>query len=123
MVIVLIMKATIEINDLRVYSHHGVSPQECECGNEYSVTLHVVYPARAAAESDDLGGTVDYSEVVELIKFEMNQPAQLLEHVAWRIREAVIKRWPKIEAGRVRVAKLSPPMTAELASAAVTLEW
>lgn len=117
------MKITIEINDLRVYSHHGVSPQECECGNNYSVTLHVVYPAQAAAVSDDLGGTIDYSETVDLIKFEMDQPAQLLEHVAWRIREAVIKRWPKIESGYLQVAKLSPPMAAELASAAITLEW
>lgn len=117
------IKTTIELNNLRVFSHHGVSPQECECGNDYSVTLHVVYPAHAAAVSDDLGGTVDYSEAVELIKFEMDQPASLLEHVAWRIREALIKRWPKIESGRLTVAKLSPPISAELASAAITMEW
>lgn len=94
-----------------------------ECGNDYSVTLHVVYPATAAAVSDDLGGTMDYSETVALIQYEMSQPSQLLEHVAWRIREAIIKRWPKIESGMLTLAKLAPPMTAEVGSVAVTLEW
>lgn len=117
------LKTTIEINNLKIYAYHGVSPQERKCGNLYSVSLSLVYPAAVAAMNDDLGGTIDYSEVVELVNFEMSQSSALIEHVAWRIRSAVIKMWPKIEGGWVRVAKLSPPMSAELESASFSIEW
>lgn len=117
------LRTSIEINELKIFAHHGVSPQERKCGNLYSVSLSLVYPAAVAAMSDDIGGTIDYSEAVEIVSFEMEQPSALIEHVAWRIRVALLKRWPKIEVGCIRLAKLSPPISAELGSAAVALEW
>lgn len=117
------LRTSIEINELKIFAHHGVSPQERKCGNLYSISLSLVYPATAAAMSDDLGGTIDYSEAVEIVSFEMEQPSALIEHVAWSIRLALLKRWPKIEGGYIRLAKLAPPISADLGSAAVTLEW
>lgn len=117
------LRISIDINDLKIFAHHGVSQQERKCGNLYSVSLSLAYPAIAAAMSDDIGGTIDYSEAVSLVTFEMQQSSALLEHVAWRIRAALVKRWPKIEAGRICVTKLSPPIAADLASASVTVVW
>ncbi len=53
----------------------------------------------------------------------MATPSALIEHVAYRIREAVTSRWPLIDSGMVRVAKLTPPVSAEVAEVAVRIDW
>lgn len=116
-------RISIEINDLKIFARHGVFPQERKCGNLYSVSLSLVYPADDAAINDALDGTIDYSEAVEIIAREMEQPSALIEHVAWRIRLALLKRWPKIEGGCIRLEKPAPPISAEIGSAAVKVEW
>lgn len=117
------LRTSIEINELKIFARHGVFPQERKCGNLYSISLSLAYPAEAAAMNDALDGTIDYSEAVEIVAREMKQPSALIEHVAWRIRLALLKRWPEIEGGYIRLEKLAPPISAELGSAAVKLEW
>ncbi len=115
---------TIEINDLRLYAHHGVMEQEQKCGNEFSVTVHLDYPALTAAAYDDIDGTLNYAEAVALIKEEMAIPSQLLENAAARILQRLTHQWLQIDRAMVRIAKLAPPIpNAQLADVAVTLHW
>ena len=107
---------TVAIERMRVYAYHGVGPQERVVGNEFEVSLAVEVDASDAASGDDVGLTVSYADLAAIVSEEMARPSQLLEHVAARIREAVV-------AGRVTVAKLTPPMPADVASASVTLRW
>ena len=53
----------------------------------------------------------------------MAEPSALLEHVAGRIRQALVEAYPAIESGRISVAKLAPPLAAELSSARFILEF
>lgn len=117
------MTTTIEINRLRLYAFHGVLPREREVGNEFEVTLHLECDMTEAMTCDRLDGTVSYADVIELVKAEMAVPSQLLEHVAWRIKSAVVRDFPKVTGGYIKVAKLRPPVTAQLESAAVMLKW
>lgn len=114
---------TIEVNRLRLYACHGVGAQERKVGNLFEVTVHLRYPATEAVEHDRLEGTVNYAEVVALVKEEMAEPSQLIEYVAGRIRRVLLSRFPAITGGMVRVAKLVPPIPADLDSVAVTLRW
>ncbi len=115
---------TIEINDFRLYAHHGVMEQEQKCGNEFAVTVHLDYPALTAATYDDLDGTLNYAEAVDVIKEEMAIPSLLLENVAMRVLQRLTQRWMQIESATVRIAKLSPPIhSVQLADVAVTLRW
>jgi dihydroneopterin aldolase len=41
----------------------------------------------------------------------MNQPANLIEHVAWRIKNQLQQTFPTATEIRVRVAKKSPPVS------------
>jgi dihydroneopterin aldolase len=43
----------------------------------------------------------------------MEQPSQLLEHVAWRIAQALLERFPSVERVEIRVSKENPPMGAD----------
>lgn len=117
------MKATIEINNLCVRSHHGVLPQENITGNTFEVTVHLRYPIDDAIVNDNIESTLNYTEVVEQIKAEMKKPSQLLEHVAGRIRSTLVSRFPKIQGGMIRIAKITPPISAQMQSVAITIKW
>lgn len=115
----------IAINGVLVYAYHGVGEQERRVGNEFevSVRLHVPESERAVA-SDLIDDTVNYAEVVEIIKREMSVPSKLLEHVAGRIRKSIIQRYGSaVTAGEVTVEKLGPPIAAQLRSVSYTLTW
>ncbi|MDE5668281.1 MAG: dihydroneopterin aldolase [Duncaniella sp.] len=118
-----IMKGTVEINGLRIFARHGVLPQERQVGNLFEVSAHLVYPMDRALEHDDLDGTLNYAEATEVITDVMSEPSALLEHVAMRIKNALTDRFPLIEGGSIRVAKITPPIAAELDSVAIKIEW
>lgn len=117
------MKGTVEINGLRLFAHHGVMAQERVTGNEFELTIHLQYPMSKAMEEDDLDGTLNYAEAVSVARQVMTVPSALLEHVAWRLKDALMKRFPLIEGGMIRLAKITPPIPAELDSVAVRIEW
>lgn len=115
------MKTTIEITRLRLHAFHGVLEQERRVGNDFEVSVTVGYPV--VIGSDELSATLNYAELIDVVKKVMAEPSALLEHVAYRIGEAVTSRWPLIDGGMVRVAKLTPPVRSEVAEVAVTLNW
>lgn len=113
----------IEINRLRLNARHGVLEQERTIGNTFEVTVHLHYPIDAAMQSDDLNMTINYADVVQLIKNEMEIPSLLLENVAHRIRKRAVTLYPKISGGYIKVAKITPPITAQLESVAISIKW
>lgn len=117
------LMVTIEINGLRLYARHGVGEQERTVGNEFEVTLHLECRVDDAMSSDDVADTVNYAEVIDTVRAEMDVPSQLLEHVAARVRDAVCRRFPLVAGGMVKVAKLTPPIPCQLSSVAVTVRW
>lgn len=117
------MKGIIEINGLRVRARHGVLDEERTLGNNFEISVTLGYPFGDAAREDNLEATLNYAEATDIIIGVMATPSRLLEHVAWRIREALTTRWPAIESGVVRIAKLNPPIDAQLRDVAVRIEW
>lgn len=117
------MTTTIEVNRLRMRAYIGVHEQERLIGNTFEITVHLRCNIDQAIASDTLSATIDYSEVISIVKGEMSKPAQLLEYVVGRIRTALLSRFPNILGGRISLAKLTPPIPVEVESVAVTIEW
>lgn len=128
------MDITIEIDRMRLYAFHGVMEQETRVGNFFEVSASLTYPVticsalhsqnpEALPVDDELANTVNYAEVAEIIKQEMSTPSKLLEHVAARIRAAILSRYPIITSGHLKVAKITPPIGAQMRSASITLRW
>lgn len=114
---------TIALNQLRFYAFHGALPQERTVGGDYLVDLSVeVMPTTAACELDELGGTINYAELYAIVEEEMRQPANLLEHLAWRIGQRIRTEYPLVEAVRISITKCNPPIGASCQGATVTLE-
>ncbi len=117
------MTGTVEVNGLRLFARHGVMAQERTVGNIFEVTVHLRYPMEGALLDDDLASTVNYAELVALITEVMKTPSQLLEHVVARIHKAILAAYPRVEGGMIRLAKITPPIPAELRDVAVRIEW
>lgn len=118
------MKAFIEIDGLRIRANHGASPQERVVGNMFEVSLSLEYPsAMRAVTSDRVADTLNYAHVVDIIRDVMTVDSDLLEHVAGRIRAALMSEYPGISGGRITVSKIAPPIPAELKAARFTLQF
>ncbi len=114
---------TIALRRMRFQAHHGVGAQERVVGNRFEVTLSVTCPMRQAMEHDCLDGTVNYAGLYAVVEREMRQPSQLLEHVAWRIAQAVRRQFPQVQGGTVTVTKVTPPFKCDLDGVDVTINF
>lgn len=114
----------IEIKKLRVYAYHGVLEQENRIGNNFDVSVKLYYPLSRAMINDNLSGTLDYAEAINIIKNTMHTSSQLIENVIERIKIALINRFPLIEGGEIKIEKLSPPVAnTQVESVAVCYKW
>jgi dihydroneopterin aldolase len=113
----------IELRGLRAVGTHGVLPEEHQRAQPFEVDLDVEVDLADAGRSDALGDTIDYGALCEVVVRVITGPhAQLLEHLATRIAEAVLdSAGPRAEAVTVTVRKLRPPVAVELASSGVTV--
>lgn len=111
----------ITLDGLTFHAYHGVMPQERRVGNEFVVDLRLKVDYEQAALTDDLDGTVNYAEVYETVRTEMEQPSALLEHVAARIGRSLLQRFDRIGSVQLRLAKRNPPMGADIRTAAVEM--
>ncbi len=88
------------------FGHHGALAAERELGQRFVVDLVLHCDLRPAGMSDDLNKTVHYGEVQRLAReIVEGPPLTLIEAVAERIAAAVLGRYPRVEAVRVKVAK------------------
>lgn len=118
------MNAIIEVEGLRIWARHGVAPQERIVGNEFDVSVSLVYPpALKAVETDSVGDTLNYATLIDIIRQEMSVPSDLLEHIAGRIKDAILSKYADVASGRICIAKLAPPVSAQLTAARFILEF
>ena len=75
-----------------------------------------------AEQSDNIADTVSYLDVYQIVKREMQQPSNLLEHVARRVGEAVLKEFPAVTDIKVKVSKMNPPLGGQMHSVSVELD-
>ena len=110
------------LRNVRFHAFHGVLPQERQVGGDFLLSLRVAYPLDTAMESDEVGDTLNYATLFELVKREMDVPSQLLEHVAGRIVKAVMAAFPAVTSVELELMKQNPPMGADCDGAGIFLK-
>ena len=113
----------IFLRNVRFYAFHGVMPQERKVGGEFLVDLSVGYPIEDAMQSDKVEDTLNYAELYQLVKKEMDTPSQLLEHVAGRITRKISEQFPQVTSIDLKITKKNPPMGADCDGAGVELRF
>lgn len=98
----------IAIESIEIFAYHGVYQIEREAGNRFFVDLYLETNLQKAAKSDNLDDTIDYFTVYKLVLDKMEDPANLLETLVFRIGPAILERFPQLQSAKVRVRKQSP---------------
>ena len=112
----------VTITGVTAFGYHGVLPEERANGQEFVTDVEMQLDLTAAAETDDLARTVDYSSVAaHVVEVVEGEPCQLIETLAARIAAAVLVN-ELVTAARVTVHKPHAPVGVPFTDVSVTLE-
>ncbi len=111
----------IELVDIHLYAYHGCFEEEQIIGNNFIVNFWAEYDMLKAAKSDNLVDALNYQEVYNIIKQQMDIKSHLLENVAYRILSSVKEKFPYVESMQVSIDKLNPPLGGQVKASRVTM--
>jgi dihydroneopterin aldolase len=112
----------IGVEGLQFYSHHGYYKEEQVLGGKYVVDIYMKVDLTEAASSDQLNKTINYEQIYQITKAEMEAHSKLIEHVCKRILDAIKGHFPGISYIKVRVSKHNPPLKGNVERVFVELE-
>ena len=116
------MKATVKVENLKIYAFHGCMKEEKVIGGDYIVNIEADCFVGNDAFNDVISGTVDYVDLARIAKREMLTRSNLLEAVVKRIIDSSFKEISILKRISVTVFKLSPPINADVEAVSVTME-
>jgi dihydroneopterin aldolase len=99
----------IELNQVMLHALHGVYEGENLTGSNYEVNVRVVYE-EGDSTFDDLKNTINYVEILEIVKQRMRMATGLLEKVADGIIRNIRHQYPFTTEISITIYKLEPPV-------------
>jgi dihydroneopterin aldolase len=112
----------IGVEGLQFYSHHGYYKEEQVLGGKYVVDIYMKVDLSEASASDQLNKTINYEQIYQITKAEMEKHSKLIEHVCKRILDAIKSKFDNIDYIKVRVSKHNPPLKGNVERVFVELE-
>jgi len=114
------MTDLITLKGLRGFGYHGVLEHERQDGQEFIVDVELTTDFSAAAKTDDLGATLNYALIADLVFAQITGPAfNLIESLADSIAQHILKL-PNVIAVEVTVHKPFAPIEVQFDDVAVT---
>ncbi len=114
------MSDQIYLTGIHGFGYHGLFEHERKNGQDFFVDVALTLDLLAASESDLIDDTVNYAEITDLVvKNIVSDPVNLIEKLAGRIAESVLKSHVKVLAVTVTVHKPQAPVAAQLKDIAV----
>ena len=104
------MIGEISLEGIEFFAYHGFYSEERKIGNKYGIDLLIIANIEDSPTTDDLSQTIDYEVVYKIIKKEVEVPTKLLETIANRIIEALLRQFEDILTVEVTVSKFNPPV-------------
>ena len=99
------------VKDIKLYGYHGVLEKEREIGQYFYIDIEIFLDLEPAGITDDLGNTVDYSVVYDIIKDINNKNKfRLIESFAQKISEELMSNFDKIKTVVVKIRKPDAPI-------------
>jgi len=100
----------ILLEGMEFFAYHGCFHEEQIIGTKFVVEVELEVDTNKSEVSDHLEDTINYQTVYGLVRHEMEQKSQLIEHVCRRILNAIKNAFPGITALQVTVSKVNPPL-------------
>lgn len=101
----------IRVNNMVVYTHNGVFPEERRLGQRLEVDLELAYPIEQRVQHDDLNETVSYADVYATARdFLRGHQFKLIESAANGLLRRVLTDYPTLTGATVRIRKYGVPI-------------
>lgn len=112
----------IRIENLEIFAHHGVYPEETENGQRFYINAVLYLETRRAGLADDLSLSVNYGEVCHFMNdFMKKNTYKLIEAAAEHLMEAVLLAYPLIKELELELRKPEAPVGLPFESVSVKL--
>jgi dihydroneopterin aldolase/2-amino-4-hydroxy-6-hydroxymethyldihydropteridine diphosphokinase len=110
----------ILIKNLNLFGYHGVKEIEKKNGQNFRFNVEISLNKNSFLKSDNLEDTLNYSEVVKILK-EINTSRRfnLLETLSMTIADRIMEMSPLVDRVLVKIEKTSPPIKENLESVGV----
>ncbi|HQV78196.1 MAG TPA: dihydroneopterin aldolase [Chitinophagales bacterium] len=115
-------KVWIGLEGMEFYAHHGVYAEERKIGGRYVVDVWVQTDASLAEKEDDLNGTINYEKIFNVVHQKMQEPVQLIEHLARKIMDSIQDFVPIEDKIRIKIRKINPPLGAKVEASVIEME-
>ena len=113
----------IRLKGLALFPRLGITAWEKEGVQRVLVDVDLTMNLDRAAQSDRIEDAVNYEEACRVIQdVGRARKYHLIESLAHEILSALLARFPAIDAGRIRLRKVSLPFDAHLECVEVELE-
>jgi 7,8-dihydroneopterin aldolase/epimerase/oxygenase len=112
----------IEVNEIRVYAHHGCLEEEAKIGQHYTIDVYLETNFTEAAEQDDLSKTIDYVTVNQIVEEEMAIRSKLIEQVGQRIVNRIKNSFIALQLVQVKIVKPCPPINGDVKNVAIIIK-
>jgi dihydroneopterin aldolase len=99
----------IELNQVKLHAFHGIYEGEKLTGSAYEINVRVVYE-EGDSTFDDLKNTINYVEILDIVKQRMRIPTGLLEKVADSIIRKIRHQYPFCTEISISIYKLDAPV-------------
>jgi len=101
----------IKIRKATFYGYHGVRSEEQSVGGKFEADVDIYTDFSKAAKDDNLKETIDYHKVYSFMyHLALEQKYYLIESLAMKIADELLKKFNQIEKVAVRVRKNNPPL-------------
>lgn len=111
----------IEVLGIRAHGHHGVLPEERLRGQPFIADVRLGVDTSAAAGDDDLGKTVNYADIAQMVHTQLSQdPVDLIETLAQRIADGCLAH-PGVQVVEVVVHKPQAPVGVPASDVAIRI--
>ena len=112
----------IFLRGMRFMACHGVLPHEQEVPQPFEVDVELGLSLRAAGESDDLGNTVNYAKVYDVVSTVLTVARKyLIEALAEEIADDLLRDFDSLRWVRVTVHKPAAPIDGIFSDVGVTI--
>ena len=112
----------IFLREMRFMACHGVLPHEREVPQPFEVDVEMGLDLRAAGESDDLGNTVNYAKVYDVVSTVLTVTRKyLIEAIAEEIADDLLRDFDSLRWVRVTVHKPAAPIDGIFSDVGVTI--
>ncbi|MBN1463688.1 MAG: dihydroneopterin aldolase [Paludibacteraceae bacterium] len=111
----------IKLEKMRFYAYHGCFAEEQLVGTNFELTIAVELDTHIACKTDAIEDALNYQELYQTIKAEMQLNSKLIENVGQRIINKLFVRFAQIEGIELELSKLNPPLGGQIERVSILL--